>query len=68
MDAAKLEDFARRYTAAWCSQHPTSVASFSAENGSLSINGGTSAVGRAAITTVVQGFMTAVLRHGSTNG
>jgi hypothetical protein len=54
-----LRDFASRYTAAWCSQDAASVASFFAPGGSLTINGGTPAVGRAAITEAAQGFMTA---------
>ena len=59
MDAASLEAFAASYTAAWCSQHAASVASFFAERGSLTINGGPPSVGRAAITTAAQGFMSA---------
>jgi SnoaL-like protein len=59
MDHDRLTDFGRRYTAAWCSQNPASVASFFAENGSLQINDGPPSVGRAAITTAAQGFMTA---------
>ena len=59
MDTATLHDFATRYTAAWCSQNAASVAEFFAENGSLTINEGTPAVGRAAITASAQGFMTA---------
>ena len=51
--------FARNYTAAWCSQNAARVASFFAENGSLTINGGTPSVGRAAITAAAQEFMTA---------
>ena len=35
-----LQDFAARYTAAWCSQDPASVASFFAPRGSLTINDG----------------------------
>jgi len=58
MDAAKLREFATRYTAAWGSQNAASVASFFAENGSLKINNGTPSVGRAAITAAAQGFMT----------
>ncbi len=54
-----LEDFASRYTAAWCSQDAARVAAFFAENGSLTINAGEPAVGRAAITEAAQGFMTA---------
>jgi hypothetical protein len=52
-------DFAMRYTAAWCSQNAASVAAYFAERGSLTINGGEPAIGRAAITAAVQGFMTA---------
>lgn len=58
-DFARLRDFAERYTAAWCSQDPTRVAAFFAEDGSLSVNENAPAVGRAAITAVAQGFMTA---------
>ena len=55
----KLREFARRYTAAWCSQDAASVAAFFAPGGSLTINGGTPSVGRSAITEAAQGFMTA---------
>jgi steroid delta-isomerase-like uncharacterized protein len=55
----RLRSFAESYTAAWCSQDAARVASFFAEDGSLSINGGTPAVGREAITAAAQGFMTA---------
>lgn len=57
-DPAKLRDFATRYTAAWCSQNPTSVAECYAVTGSLSINGGTPAVGRKAVAEVARSFMT----------
>jgi uncharacterized protein (TIGR02246 family) len=59
MDDAALRDFAGRYTAAWCSQTPSRVASFFSEDGSLTINNGSPSVGRAAITAAAQGFMTA---------
>jgi hypothetical protein len=59
MDSSKLNQFATRYTAAWCSQHAASVASFFAEQGSLKINDGAPAIGRDAITSSAQGFMTA---------
>ena len=59
MDAAQLEEFRNRYTAAWCSQDAASVAVFFAEDRSLTINDGEPSVGRAAITEVVQGFLTA---------
>jgi predicted ester cyclase len=54
---SELDDFASRYAEAWCSQNPENVAAFYAENGSLSVNDGPPAVGRAAITEVAQGFM-----------
>jgi predicted ester cyclase len=57
-DLARLKDFAKRYTAAWCSQNPASVGAFFAPNGSLSVNG-SPAIGRHAITEVAQGFMSA---------
>jgi uncharacterized protein (TIGR02246 family) len=59
MDAAQLKELGRAYTAAWCSQDAASVAAFFAEDGSLTINDGTPAVGREAITEAAQGFMTA---------
>jgi predicted ester cyclase len=58
-EPAKLRAFASRYTAAWCSQNPASVAAFFSPEGSLSVNGGTPAVGRNAIAEVARGFMTA---------
>jgi predicted ester cyclase len=54
-----LNDFATRYTAAWCSQNAASVASFFAKNGSLKINNGDPSIGKDAITIAAQGFMTA---------
>ena len=59
MDEARLTDFATRYTAAWCSQDAASVAAFYAPDGSLTINAGAPAVGRAAITAAAQSFMSA---------
>ena len=59
MDANNLSQFARQYTAAWNSQNAASVAAHYAENGSLKINDDAPSVGRAAITTAAQGFMTA---------
>ena len=56
-DFAKITTFAKRYAEAWCSQNPESVAAFFAENGSLRVNEGPPAVGRAAIAEVAQGFM-----------
>jgi hypothetical protein len=59
MDSKRLNEFATHYTAAWCSQHAASVASYFEEQGSLKINDGTPAVGRAAITNSAQSFLTA---------
>lgn len=57
--ASDLNDFARRYTAAWCSQDPANVAAFYAVNGSLTINDGAPAVGRRAISEAARSFMDA---------
>lgn len=59
METNNLESFGKKYAAAWCSQHPDSVAAFFASNGSLSVNKDSPAVGRVAIAKVAQGFMTA---------
>ena len=59
MEATRLREFATWYTAAWCSHDAARVASFFAENGSLTINDGNPSVGRAAIAAAAQGFMTA---------
>ena len=53
-----LAQFAERYAEAWCSQNPQRVASFFAEKGSISINDGGPAVGRAAIARQALAFMT----------
>ena len=55
---SELYDFASRYAKAWCSQNPEKVAAFFAERGSISINNGPPAVGRAAIAKEAQAFMT----------
>ena len=57
-DLAALKKFAKRYAEAWCSQNPGKVAAFFAERGSISINNGPPAVGRAAIAKEAQAFMT----------
>ena len=54
-----LQGFAQRYTAAWCSQNPASVATFFSPNGSLQVNDNPAAVGREDITATAQWFMTA---------
>lgn len=59
MDIARLREFGTNYTAAWCSQNAASVAAFFADGGSLRINDAVPSVGRTAITSAAQGFMTA---------
>ncbi len=59
MQEHQLLDFAKRYTAAWCSQDAACVAAFYAADGSLAVNGGAPAVGQSAIAEVAQSFMTA---------
>ena len=54
-----MKNFAERYTAAWCSNNPSSVAEFFALDGSLKVNDSPPAIGRTEITAVAQGFMTA---------
>lgn len=58
-DLATIALFAQRYTSAWCSQDPASVASFFAPSGSLTVNDGPPAHGRAAITEIARSFMIA---------
>ena len=58
-DSTDLRNLAERYTAAWCSQNPESVAAFYSDQGSLRVNDGAPAVGREAIAEVAQSFMTA---------
>ena len=57
--ASALQDFAVRYTAAWCSQNAASVAAHFAPTGSLSVNDSAPAVGTNAITEVAHSFMSA---------
>ena len=57
-EPAELTKFAQRYAEAWCSRDPRKVAAFFAENGSISINNGPSAIGRAAIAKEAEAFMT----------
>src|ERR1700738_835431 len=58
MTSDEVTKFAKRYAKAWSSQNPESVAAFLAERGSISINNGPPAVGRAAIAKEAQAFMT----------
>ena len=60
VDPQQLRVFAERYTAAWCSMDPAAVAAHYAPDGSLTINGGTPAVGREALTEVAASFYEAL--------
>jgi uncharacterized protein (TIGR02246 family) len=57
MNSEKLNEFAKRYAKAWCSQNPENVAAFFAENGSLTVNNDAPAVGREAIAAIARAFM-----------
>ena len=54
-----MSEFASNYARAWSSKDPENVAKFFSESGWLKVNSGKPAVGRAAITEVARGFMTA---------
>jgi nuclear transport factor 2 (NTF2) superfamily protein len=54
-----VEDFGRRYTDAWNSGDPRSVAAFHEPDSSLKVNDAEPAVGHEAITEVARGFMDA---------
>jgi hypothetical protein len=56
-DLTDLKNFAKRYVNAWCSQNPNKVGACFAENGSITVNDGPPAVGRAAIAEIARGFM-----------
>ena len=57
-DPDQLRGFAEDYTAAWCSMDPARVAAHFASSGSLTVNGGAPAVGRAAIAAIAHGYYT----------
>ena len=59
-DPERLRAFAEDYTAAWCSMDPAAVAAHFTPSGSLAINGGVPAVGRAALTAVAASFYEAL--------
>ena len=57
MTGDNLTEFAKRYAEAWCGCRPEKVSAFFAENGSLTVNDGAPAVGRAAIAETARDFM-----------
>lgn len=56
MTHEELQEFAARYTEAWCSHSAEATAAFFAEDGSIAVNGAAPAVGRTQIAQLVQGF------------
>lgn len=56
LSQAELEELGARYAAAWSSQDPDRLASFYAEDGSLTVNG-TPSVGREAVRSTAAAFM-----------
>ena len=59
MSQAELTEFGTRYAASWSTQDPAVVASFYAEDGSLTVNDGPPSVGRTAIAATAKAYMTA---------
>jgi steroid delta-isomerase-like uncharacterized protein len=59
MNESELVDFATRYAAAWSGQDREELASFYADDGSLTVNAGSPSVGRAAIAAKAGEFMDA---------
>jgi alanine dehydrogenase len=57
-ELSQLRQFAECYTTAWCSQDAASVAEFYSPGGSLTVNGGTPAIGRSGIASLARQFMT----------
>ena len=55
----KMVEFGQKYTDAWNSKVPEKMASFYAENGTLTVNKGTPAVGRKQITETAKSYMEA---------
>ncbi|MDH4057957.1 MAG: nuclear transport factor 2 family protein [Cyclobacteriaceae bacterium] len=58
-DHQKMIDFGVEYTAAWNSKVPANMASYYAEDGSLTVNNGTPAVGRDELAELAKSFMEA---------
>jgi len=56
-DHEKMVEFGEKYTAAWNSKNPEKMASFYAENGTLTVNNGTPAVGRKQLAETANSYM-----------
>jgi len=55
----KMVEFGEKYTAAWNSKSPEKMASFYAEDGTLTVNNGTPAVGRKQLAETAKSYMEA---------
>ncbi len=55
----KMVEFGQRYTEAWNSKIPEKMASFYAEDGTLTVNNGTPAIGRKQLAETAQSYMEA---------
>ena len=53
----KMVEFGQKYTDAWNSKVPEKMASFYAEDGTLTVNKGTPAVGRKQLAETAQSYM-----------
>lgn len=58
-DFDKMLEFGQNYTAAWNSGQPERMASFYAEDGELSVNNGTPAIGRKQLAETARSYMEA---------
>jgi predicted ester cyclase len=58
-DYEKMLEFGEKYTAAWNSKKPEKMASFYAEDGSLTVNKGTPAIGREQLAATANSYMEA---------
>lgn len=59
MNQVSLEDFGKRYAAAWSSQDPERLAAFFSRHGSLTVNSGAPSIGRTAIAATAREYMAA---------
>lgn len=55
----KMVEFGQKYTDGWNSKQPEKMASFYAENGMLTVNNGTPAIGRKQLAETAQSYMEA---------
>jgi len=58
-DYDKMLAFGKNYTEAWNSKEPSKMASFYAEDGELTVNNGTPAIGRQQLAETAQSYMEA---------